>query len=204
MGGLALPRLGQASRAPSSDSSDDAALAPPDDLIDFLNTAPGARWLTDILLEWPGQLHNLRRATLAEVNAFVLARYRDFIGSDLGQRMLRAPQHRSAAAQDTLALPVYLVEDLVRQRLATKITRNWWAIGVFLATRTPLMCAAVHAAKAGARRLLRLVKKDGRAARRLVAVANFVLDELVPTGFYGPLLAYGLLAHRMVRELSEN
>jgi hypothetical protein len=39
--------------------------------------------------------------------------------------------------------------------------------------------------------------------RRLVVIATFVLDELLPTQFYGPLLSYGLLAHRMVRELEE-
>lgn len=39
--------------------------------------------------------------------------------------MIRSPQQRRVAQQDTLALPVYIIEDLVRQRLKTNITR--WA-----------------------------------------------------------------------------
>lgn len=42
-----------------------------------------------------------------------------------GRRMIRSPQQRRVAQQDTLALPVYIIEDLVRQRLKTNITR--WA-----------------------------------------------------------------------------
>jgi hypothetical protein len=37
--------------------------------------------------------------------------------------MIRSPQQRRVAQQDTLALPVYIIEDLVRQRLKTNITR---------------------------------------------------------------------------------
>jgi hypothetical protein len=38
--------------------------------------------------------------------------------------MIRSPQQQRVAQQDTLALPVYIIEDLVRQRLATNITRS--------------------------------------------------------------------------------
>jgi hypothetical protein len=37
-----------------------------------------------------------------------------------------------------------------------------------------------------------------------VHVATFVLDELIPTAFYGPLLSYALLAHKMVDELDDS
>lgn len=37
--------------------------------------------------------------------------------------MIRSPQQQRVAQQDTLALPVYIIEDLVRQRLATNVTR---------------------------------------------------------------------------------
>lgn len=37
--------------------------------------------------------------------------------------MIRSPQQQRVAQQDTLALPVYIIEDLVRQRLKTNITR---------------------------------------------------------------------------------
>jgi hypothetical protein len=37
-----------------------------------------------------------------------------------------------------------------------------------------------------------------------VNVATFVLDELLPTQFYGPLLSYALLAHKMVQELDDS
>jgi hypothetical protein len=40
-----------------------------------------------------------------------------------GHRMIRSPQQQRVAQQDTLALPVYIIEDLVRQRLKTNITR---------------------------------------------------------------------------------
>jgi hypothetical protein len=36
--------------------------------------------------------------------------------------MIRSPQATHAARQDTLALPVYIIEDLVRQRLKHNIT----------------------------------------------------------------------------------
>lgn len=44
-------------------------------------------------------------------------------GSHPGHRMIRSPQRTAVAQQDTLALPVYIIEDLVRQRLKTNITR---------------------------------------------------------------------------------
>jgi hypothetical protein len=37
--------------------------------------------------------------------------------------MIRSPQQKQVAQQDTLALPAFIIEDLVRQRLRTNITR---------------------------------------------------------------------------------
>jgi hypothetical protein len=37
--------------------------------------------------------------------------------------MIKSPQQQHVAQQDTLALPVYIIEDLVRQRIKTNITR---------------------------------------------------------------------------------
>lgn len=73
-------------------------------------------------------------------------------------------------------------------------------MSVFLATRTPIMCAAMHVAKHLLRKHVLRPHAHGRM-RRLVAAVTFVLDELLPTGFYGPLAACGLLAHKMVQEL---
>lgn len=39
------------------------------------------------------------------------------------QRLISSPQRRAAVQQDTLLLPIYIVEDIVRKRLRTKITR---------------------------------------------------------------------------------
>eukprot|EP00775_Hariotina_reticulata_P009264 gene9264-9429_t len=117
--------------------------------------------------------------------------------------MINVPGQRTAAAQDTLILPIYIVEDFIRQRLRSKITRNWWSIGFFLATRTPIMCAVVHCSKHLLKKHVLERHKQGRA-RKLVSAAEFVLDELLPTGFYGPLLTYGLLAHKMVHELKDS
>lgn len=65
------------------------------------------------------------------------------------------------------------------------------------------MCAAVYYAKHLVKKHLLRPHAAGRC-KRAVRLATFVLDELVPTQFYGPLLTYGLLAHKMVRELEDS
>ncbi|KAF8062726.1 hypothetical protein HT031_004056 [Scenedesmus sp. PABB004] len=115
--------------------------------------------------------------------------------------MIWAPQSRDSVAADSLMLPVYIIEDFVRQRLRTKITRNWYSIGFFLATRVPFTCAAVWGVKHLLKRhvLRPAAAGRGRRARRAVAAVTWALDECVPTSFYGALLAGGLLAHHMWR-----
>ncbi|WIA20696.1 hypothetical protein OEZ85_005067 [Tetradesmus obliquus] len=179
------------------------ALQPTEELLKFLSTAPGATWLADVLLEFPGNVDKLRHASLTEVNQFVIAKYKEFTASDIGTRLIFGSTQRSAVQADTLMLPVYIVEDFVRQRLRAKITRNWWSIGWFLAIRTPITCAAVHCAKHLVRKHLLAPHRGGRC-KRVVAAATFVLDELLPTQFYGPLLCYALLAHKMVGELDDS
>lgn len=183
----------------SVDSDDGRELAPPELLL-FLETASGARWLAGILLDLPEHMHNLRVTTLAEVNHFVIKQYKKFVSSDIGHRMIRSPQQQQVAQQDTLALPVYIIEDLVRQRLKTSITSTYWSAGVFLATRTPFLCAAVHFTKHLIKKYLLRPHRQGRH-RRLVHAATVVLDQLLPTAFYGPLLTYGLLVRKLMKEL---
>lgn len=65
------------------------------------------------------------------------------------------------------------------------------------------MCAAVYCTKHLVKKHLLDPHANGRR-RRLVKAATFVLDELLPVGFYGPLLTYGLLAHKMVKELEDS
>jgi hypothetical protein len=83
------------------------------------------------------------------------------------------------------------------------MSRNWWSIGFFLATRTPFMCAVVHYSKHILKKHILERHKQGRL-HQLVIAAEFVLDELLPTGFYGALLASGLLLHKMVDELEDS
>lgn len=81
--------------------------------------------------------------------------------------------------------------------------RNWWSIGWFLATRSPFMCAAVYFTKHLVKKHLLEPHANGRR-KRLVKAATFVMDELIPVSFYGPLLTCGLLAHKMVKELEDS
>jgi hypothetical protein len=55
---------------------------------------------------------------------------------------------------------------------------------VFLATRAPLMCGAVHFLKHLIHQHVLRPRRNGRH-RRLVRAAAFVLDQLLPTAFYG-------------------
>eukprot|EP00878_Enallax_costatus_P004829 GHUV01005081.1.p1 GENE.GHUV01005081.1~~GHUV01005081.1.p1 ORF type:complete len:208 (+),score=46.47 GHUV01005081.1:321-944(+) len=193
----------QQQRTTAGSDLDSDTPAIPSELVRFLGTATGATWLADILLEFPGHMEKLRSASLAEVNAFVIAKYKEFRDSQIGRRLIYAPQQHTAVKQDTLMIPVYIIEDFVRQRLRTKITRNWWHIGWFLATRTPFMCAAVYVTKHLVQEHLLKPHANGRC-KKVVKAASFVLDELIPTGFYGPLLTYGLLAHKLARELEDS
>jgi hypothetical protein len=61
---------------------------------------------------------------------------------------------------------------------------NYWTTGVFLATRTPFMCGAVHLAKHMIKRFLLRPHRQGRH-KKLVRALTVVLDQLLPTAFYG-------------------
>lgn len=63
---------------------------------------------------------------------------------------------------------------------------TYWSAGVFLATRTPFMCAAVHLSKHLVKRFLLWPHRSGRH-KRLVHALTVFLDQLVPTAFYGVL-----------------
>lgn len=61
---------------------------------------------------------------------------------------------------------------------------NYWSAGVFLATRTPFMCGAVHLTKHLIKRYLLHPHRQGRH-KKLVHALTIVLDQLLPTAFYG-------------------
>lgn len=98
--------------------------------------------------------------------------------------MIRSPQQQRVAQQDTLALPVYIIEDLVRQRLASNITRSAVGLGAFVGP-----AAAGFLCLAGSCRLLVLVGSvcaqtcchawpfAERSGRRGVQVASCAYDS---------------------------
>lgn len=65
------------------------------------------------------------------------------------------------------------------------------------------MCAAVYVTKHLIQEYMLKPHANGRC-KKVVKAISFGLDEFIPTGFYGPLLSYGLLAHRLARELQDS
>ena len=61
---------------------------------------------------------------------------------------------------------------------------NYWSAGIFLATRTPFMCGAVHLTKHLIKRFLLRPHRQGRH-KKLVKAITVVLDQLLPPAFYG-------------------
>lgn len=64
------------------------------------------------------------------------------------------------------------------------------------------MCAVVYFTKHLVKKHILQPHANGRC-KKLVKAASFFLDELVPVSFYGPMLTYGLLVRKMVKELEE-
>lgn len=68
--------------------------------------------------------------------------------------------------------------------LSVPACSTYWSAGMFLATRAPFMCAAVHFGKHLIKRYVLRPHREGRH-KRLVKVATIILDQLLPTAFYG-------------------
>jgi len=169
-------------------------------LADFLQTAPGMKWLAEELSDIHVSLPRLRPPDARELNALVLRAYQQVLQSDAGRRLASSAHARERAAEDVLQLPLFIVEDFVRQRLRATLARNWARYGLLLCTRATLAAAAVRAAKAGVRWLIRRRTREGSRARRWGEAG---LDLLIPTEIYGAMGAVALVAARLHHELSE-
>jgi hypothetical protein len=202
---------GPAASSSSSSSSSPPSPPPPPSaqlgallhpsLGDFIATSPGVAWLAD---ELGGRVHvpalpSLRAPTVRELNGAVLQAYKQLLSTDAGQRLASAAHARERAAEDVLQVPLYIVEDFVRQRLRSTLARNWGRYAVILCSRATAATAAVRLLKAGGLWLLRRYAPEGRARR----CAELALHLLVPTELYGALAAVGLLVARLHHELSE-
>lgn len=173
----------------------------PPSLGEFLMTAPGASWLAEELSDIHIALPTLRAPfSVREFNALVLQAYNRLLTTDAGRRLASTAHAQERAAEDVLQVPLFIVEDFVRQRLRSTLARNWGRYAVIVCTRATAATAAVRVLKAGCKWLIRRHLPEGGRARRFCEVA---LDLLVPTELYGALAAVGLVVARLHHELSE-
>ncbi|PNG99837.1 hypothetical protein TSOC_014371, partial [Tetrabaena socialis] len=82
-----------------------------------------------------------------------------------------------------LMAPVFLTEELVKARMRSLLATHARHLALFFGLRVVLACAAVHALKAGLRRLVRK-----RGPRWLRGAVELGCNVLLPTSFFGPLL----------------
>jgi hypothetical protein len=195
--------LADAADASSSSATALATAGPlgalPPSLTDFLATAPGVAWLADELSDIHVALPTLRAPSVKEFNALILQSYHRLLTTDVGRRLASTAHAQERAAEDVLQVPLFIVEDFVRQRLRSTLARNWGRYAVIVCTRATAATAAVRVLKSGLKWLLRKHAPEGRARR----CAEVALDLLVPTELYGALAAVGLVVARLHRELSE-
>lgn len=119
-----------------------------------------------------------------------------FSAAHLGRRLTSNAHRRDDVAADTLQVPLYILEDFVRQRVSATIQHSFWRASWLIVSRASLMCGALHFLKLGIKRLVTRVQKP-----RLQAGVYFVLDVLFPTEFFGPLMGLALLSQRVLKEL---
>jgi hypothetical protein len=197
--------LGRRRRPPPAPDSEDGAAATATaststpSLGEFLATAPGIAWLAEELSDVHRALPRLRPPDARELNALVLKAYSKILASDTGRRLASTAHAREKAAEDVLQLPLFIVEDFVRQRLRATLARNWARYALILCTRATVATAAVRCAKGAAQWLLRRHVRSQKARRW----GEAALDVLVPTEIYGAMAAVALVAARLHRELSE-
>jgi len=175
-------------------------LALPSSLTEFLFTAPGVSWLAEELSDMRGRVPVPRPPTAREFNALVLQAYHKVLQSEAGRRLAEASHAQERAAEDVLTVPLFIVEDFVRQRLRSTLGRNWARYAVVVCSRATLATALVRGLKAGARWLL---WRRAPAHTRWRLWADASLDLLLPTELYGAMAGIGLVALRLHKELSE-
>ncbi|KAG2487485.1 hypothetical protein HYH03_013905 [Edaphochlamys debaryana] len=132
---------------------------------------------------------------LRELNKTLTANFVDFLSSDSGRRL--SEQVAAEMSSGALMAPVYLTEELVKARLKSLVTSHARFLIIFFSLRVVIATAALHATKVALQQVVAHVhtRSPRRRWRWLRASVDYVLDVLLPTGFFGPALglAAGIL-----------
>jgi hypothetical protein len=146
----------------------------------FLATELGLQWLANVVDDWDERLSALRSPPggIAELNAYVLSSFKDFVSSETGRRL--SARIDSEVSQGTLMVPAYLVEQLVKMRLKHAVLMHGRPLVASTAWRVAVCCGVLHGMKAALRRFTRKWARPHR-------VVCFVTEIMLPTHVMGAM-----------------
>ncbi|MEW5302077.1 MAG: hypothetical protein WDW36_004887 [Sanguina aurantia] len=152
----------------------------------FLGTTDGVDFVADTMNSIEGQFKRLRKQAQPDVqqlNAMLMSKFHSFLSTERGKALSSGLEKEMS--DGTLAVPVFLIERLIKQRLQSMAQQNVQRLIFFFCWRTLFGTLAVQATKSGLRALTR--RFFGHRPR-VVAVVDFTTELLLSTGFLGPAL----------------
>ncbi|KAL6752381.1 hypothetical protein V8C86DRAFT_2755243 [Haematococcus lacustris] len=162
-------------------------------LLQFLNTRDGLAWLSGTLDAWEAALSR-GPPSFQDLNTLVITKFQEFVASEAGKRA--AQQLHKEMSTGTLMVPVFVIEELVKQRLRSIVTTQVRTLARPCFRFFALHVTAASCLMAGAKLLLKgAARKRGR---RTYSTLCFITDIALPTSFYGPALGALIAALRLV------